>query len=55
MSFILAFDVSKGVRCKVLYHDDYCLTEGKDLTINKASASYYEEITALPELPEIFL
>lgn len=30
MSFILAFDVSKGVRCKVLYHDDCCLTEGKD-------------------------
>lgn len=53
MSFILAFDVSKGESYKVLYHDRHCLSEGKVLHNQEGFRQLLEEIIALPEMPEI--
>lgn len=53
MSFILAFDVSKGESYKVLYQDHHCLTEGKIPHNQEGFCQLLEEIIALPELPEI--
>jgi len=53
MSFILAFDVSKGESYKVLYQDHHCITEGKIPHNQEGFCQLLEEIIALPKLPEI--
>ncbi|MEC3940117.1 hypothetical protein [Enterococcus mundtii] len=53
MSFIFAFDVSKGESYKVLYHNQQCLTEGKVSHHQEEFRQLLEEITVLPETPKI--
>lgn len=55
MSFILAFDVSKGESYKVLYQDHHCLTEGKSPTIKKVSASYLKKSSHYQNYLKLFL
>ncbi|EOT78973.1 IS110 family transposase [Enterococcus phoeniculicola] len=53
MTFILAFDVSKGESYKVLYQDEYCLSEGKITHTQQGFHLLLEEIQSLPDTPEI--
>ena len=53
MTFIFAFDLSKGKSYKVLYHNQQCLTEGKVCHNQEEFRQLLEEITVLPETPEI--
>lgn len=53
MSFIFAFDVSKGESYKVLYHNQHCLSEEKVSHNQEGFCQLLEEITAFSETPEI--
>lgn len=55
MSFIFAFDVSKGESYKVLYHNQQCLIVGKVSHNQEEFRQLLERITVLPETPEIIV
>lgn len=56
MSFILAFDVSKGESYKVLYHDRHCLSEAESpLQSRSVFASYLKKSSHFQKCLKLFL